>query len=76
MSVQAVKQAESGEGLIIRLRELSGKQTEATLTLPKGKFKEAWACTLVEDPKSRLKFSADQVTVTVPAHGLATVLVK
>lgn len=76
VSIQAVKQAESGEGLIIRLRELSGKQTEAPLTLPKGKFKEAWSCTLVEDPLSRLKLSRDQVTVTVPANGLATVWVK
>jgi len=76
VNIQAVKQAESGGGLIIRLRELSGKQSEATLTLPKGKFKEAWSCTLVEDPLSRLKLSADQVTVTVPAHGLATVWVK
>jgi hypothetical protein len=76
VNIQAVKQAESGDGLIIRLRELSGKQTDATLTFPKGIFKEAWSCTLVEDPKSRLKLSADQVTVAVPAHGLATVWVK
>jgi alpha-mannosidase len=81
VSVQAVKQAESGEGLIVRLRELSGKQTEATLMLPKGKFKEAWSCNLVEDPtpdliRGKLKLSADQVTVTVPAHGMATVWVK
>ncbi|MBP6962950.1 MAG: hypothetical protein KBC96_00940 [Armatimonadetes bacterium] len=76
VNVQAVKQAESGEGLIIRLRELTGEATPVTLTLPKGKFKEAWSCTLVEDPLSRLKLSRDQVTVTVPANGLATVWVK
>ena len=76
VNVQAVKQAESGEGLIIRLRELTGEATTVTLTLPKGKFKEAWSCTLVEDPLSRLKLSHDQVTVTVPANGLATVWVK
>ncbi len=76
VNVQAVKQAESGEGLIIRLRELAGKATPVTLTLPKGLFREAWSCNLVEDAQSRLKFSGGKVTVTVPANGLATVWVK
>lgn len=76
VNVQAVKQAESGEGLIIRLRELAGKATPVTLALPKGLFKEAWSCTLVEDAQSRLKLSGGKVTITVPANGLATVWVK
>ena len=74
--VQAVKQAESGKGLIIRLREVAGKKTQATLTLPAGKFNEAWSCNLVEDPQSKLRITKDKVAVTVPASGLATVFVK
>lgn len=76
VNVQAVKQAESGDGLIIRLRELAGKSTPVTLTLPKGLFKEAWSCNLVEDAQSKLKLSGGKVTVTVPANGLATVWVR
>jgi len=39
--IQTIKQAESGKGLIIRLREVSGKKTQATITLPAGHFQEA-----------------------------------
>jgi len=74
--IQAVKQAESGEGLIIRLREVAGTTTQATVTLPAGRFKQAWACNLVEDPKSKLTIEENKVNVTVAANGLATILVK
>ena len=73
--IQAVKKAESGEGLIIRLREVGGKKTKATLTFP-AMFKEAWSCNLVEDPQKKMSVSSGKVSVTVPANGLATVLVK
>lgn len=76
VTIQAVKQAESGGGIIIRLRELSGRETSATISLPAGVFGEAWSCNLVEDPLSGLKIVEDRVSVTVPAKGLATILVK
>lgn len=74
--IQAAKQAESGKGIVIRLREVAGKAVSAVLTLPAGKFKEAWACNLVEDPKTKLSISGGKVSVAVPANGLATVLVR
>jgi len=73
--VQAVKGAESGNGTIIRLRELAGKTTKATIALPK-KFTKAWACNLVEDQQSELKIDGGRVSVTVPANGLATIEVR
>ena len=73
--VQAVKDAEYGDGIIIRLRELAGKKTKATVALPKD-FTRAWACNLVEDPQSELKVDGGKVTVTLPAYGLATIQVK
>jgi alpha-mannosidase len=74
--IQAVKQAESGDGWIVRLRELSGRNTEAVLALKPRKFKEAWSCNLVEDTQTKLAISLDRVKVKLPAHGLATVLLR
>ncbi len=74
--IQVVKQAESGKGLIFRLREVAGKKTPVTLTLPKGRFKEAWSCSLVEDSRSKLNVTGSKVKTSVPAYGLATVLVR
>jgi alpha-mannosidase len=74
--VQAVKQAESGKGTIYRLREVAGKKTLVTLSLPAARFKEAWSCTLVEDPQSKLAITGGKVKVAVSGNGLATVLVR
>lgn len=74
VSIQAIKQAESGKGIIIRLRELSGKKTTAVINVKAGKFKQAHLCNLVEDPKTRLTLTKGKVTVPVAARGLATVL--
>lgn len=74
--VQAVKQAESGQGIIVRLREVSGSKVEAQLKLGPRGFKEAWSCNLVEDPQSKLRISSGKVSVPMQANGLATVLLK
>ena len=62
ITIQAVKQAESGGGTIIRLRELSGRDTRATL---KGRFNQAWSCNLVEDIQSPLKVTQGKVEIPV-----------
>ena len=71
--IQAVKRAESGEGTIIRLRELSGRDTRATLN---GRFTQAWSCNLVEDIQSALEVNHGKVEIPVHANGLATILFK
>jgi alpha-mannosidase len=76
VAVQAIKRAESGDGWIIRLREVGGKAVTATITLPAGKFKRAWACNLVEDSQSELQLAAGKIEVAVKANGMATVLVQ
>jgi alpha-mannosidase len=74
--IQAIKQAESGEGTVIRLREVGGKSDRATVTLPKGVFKHAWKCNLVEDASASLPVSDNRVSIDVQAKGLATILLK
>jgi len=73
--IQAVKKAEFGDGFIIRLREVSGRKTKAVLSFP-ARFSEAWSCSLVEDPHTKLSASVGRAALTVPANGLATILVK
>lgn len=74
--IQTVKKAESGKGLIIRLREIDGKKTLAAVELSAGRFKEARLCNLVEDEGIILNISEGNVNVPVPANGLATLLVR
>lgn len=76
VAVQAIKRAESGDGWIIRLREVGGKAAMATITLPAGKFKRAWACNLVEDSQSELQIAAGKIEVAMKANSMATVLVQ
>lgn len=70
---QAVKQAESGEGMIVRLRNMSESAQEVTLTMNSGEFKEAWLCNLMEDQENSLEIHNNTITVSVKANGLATI---
>ncbi|MHB1000209.1 MAG: polysaccharide lyase family protein [Armatimonadota bacterium] len=74
--IQSVKKAKSGEGLIIRLREIGGKQAVSTVSIPGGSLNSAWVCNLVEDPQKKLSINNGKVTLTVPANGIATILLK
>ena len=74
--VQAIKRGASGDGTIIRLREVGGRSTVTTVSLPAGMFNEAWICNLMEDSKREAKISGGKVKVTVPANGLVTLRVR
>ncbi|MDI6828311.1 MAG: glycoside hydrolase family 38 C-terminal domain-containing protein, partial [Armatimonadota bacterium] len=73
--IQAVKPAEFSKGLIVRLREVAGRNTEATLQLPAG-IKKAWECNLVEDFGKSIPISAGVLKVKIRSHGIATVLIS
>jgi len=70
--VLTVKRAEHGEGLIVRLQELSGTARECVLTLPRP-IRQAELCSLVEEPRERLAATGATCRVPLPAGGLATV---
>jgi len=81
--VQCVKQAEEGDGLVVRLLETAGKRANARLRFDEtlvGKVTEAVEVDLIERPvaksTARVVAKDNSVTVTVPAYGLATVVVQ
>ena len=68
----------SGERLQVRLYNPSGRGSEATVSLPGRGLAEAWVADLTGALKTRLPLvtGGTAVRVTVPARGLATVLLQ
>jgi len=77
--VAAVKKAESGEGVIIRLYEISGKNTTACIRLSEivKLDSPALETDILERPlpKNTAKMTGDMLTVKVPAYANTTVLI-
>jgi alpha-mannosidase len=70
------KQAEDGNALVLRLREVSGQDTTAHVRLRQFPVSKATACNLVEDPKQPLEVKDGVVAVPIPHNGVATVLIQ
>ena len=70
-----LKQAEDGEGFIVRLHETEGIETDVTVTLPHIPVGRAYECNMVEDRLALLSTGPREVTVRVPAWGVVTVRV-
>lgn len=60
-----LKEAEDGEGFILRLREVAGRAGETALHLPLFRVREAWLCNGVEENQRRLR-TPNPHTVRVP----------
>lgn len=77
--VSAVKKSESGEGLIVRLFEMAGKDTQAQIRITDivKPGTPARVVDLLERPIKKLhaKMNGDILTVKVPAYGITTVLI-
>ena len=71
----AVKGAEDGSGIIVRLSDVSGKGGEVTLDFCKA-VKSAFETDLNENVTSELSADGSTVNATVEAYGIKTVLVK
>jgi hypothetical protein len=71
--VLAVKQAEDGEGLVVRLFENAGKPCTAKLTLPPQRWRRADLCSLVEETQAPLRLLRNAVEIPMKGFGLATV---
>ena len=68
-----LKQAEDGDGIIVRLIETEGKDVTATVTLPHLTIKKAYRTNLVEENTARLIYSTHKVTAPVKAFGITTI---
>ncbi|MBN1342324.1 MAG: hypothetical protein JXQ73_06570 [Phycisphaerae bacterium] len=74
--VLALKRAEDGEGLILRLIETEGKPVTAKVALPHLSIRKASRTNLVERDESELSATDHEVAVPVPAFGIATVRLR
>jgi alpha-mannosidase len=71
--VLAIKGAEDGEGLMIRLAETEGRDTVVTVALPYYEIDQAMGTNLVEENEIVLNHERHSVRVPVRADGIATV---
>jgi alpha-mannosidase len=72
----ALKRAEDGDGLILRLWETEGRETEATIRLPSLRISKAWETNLVEENGRQLPVREDSLTVPAKAWGVSTVRLR
>ena len=71
--VLAMKGAEDGDGLVVRLAETEGQDTVVTVTLPYFDLGQAIGTNLVEENQTILEHGRHSVRVPIRANGLATV---
>lgn len=81
ITVSALKQTEDGEGLLVRVFETEGKPTVVKITVDSkllGALRGAVEVDVIERPiaASRLKVKGNEVSLPVPARGLAAVRLR
>lgn len=73
--IQTVKPAEHCEGLVIRIREVTGGEVSTAVTLPPG-TREVWSCNLVEKPISRLVVKNGKCNLWLKPYQIITLLAR
>jgi alpha-mannosidase len=69
----ALKVAEDGNGLIVRLAQTEGRQTVARITLPQFSVRDARRTNLVEEDERKVEHGEHWFNVTVPARSVVTI---
>jgi alpha-mannosidase len=72
----ALKRAEDGDGIIVRLIETEGRESVATVTLPFITIRRALRTNLVEENEDILPSQKHTVTVPVKAFGIVTIRIQ
>lgn len=73
--LETVKQAESGDGVVLRMYECQNARTKTTLTVPASCTK-AYITNLMEDVEQELPVENGKVTFTIKPFEVMTILVK
>jgi len=71
-----LKEAEDGNGFILRFREIAGRAGEAELRLPAYRLREAWLCNGVEENLRKLEVNVKGIVVPYKPYAFATVRLK
>jgi hypothetical protein len=74
--VTALKPSEDDEGIVIRLWETLGKETDVGVKLPIQRIKEAYLTNLVEERLKPVEVAGNTVTLTVKPFEVATLKLK
>ena len=72
----ALKRAEDGDGIIVRLIETEGKDVTTTLTIPHLAIKNAYRTNLVEENKGKATFTEHTIATTIKAFGITTIRIQ
>ena len=73
--LETVKQAEDGEGTVLRLYECENARTKASLTVPAG-FAKAYSTNLLEEIEEELEIVDGQVKFTIMPYEIKTILLR
>ena len=70
------KQAEAGEGTILRFLETAGRPTTLTIQFPRFNVKSATLTNAVEDDLRPIRTAANSLQVTLTPHELVSLRVQ
>ena len=73
--LETVKQAENGDGTVLRLYECENARTQFTLTVPAG-TKQAFETNLLEEIQRELPVADGQIHCTIKPYEILTVLIR
>lgn len=75
IEIGTVKQAEDGNGIIVRMNETNGVSTNMVMTLPEG-FLRVKLCDLMEEPEQPAIVEAGKVNLTFKPFEIITILLE
>ncbi len=73
VTILALKAAEDGDGLIIRLSETKGREVSVAITLPSLNINLAFITNIVEVNQTQLLHNLHSICVQIPAYGIVTI---
>jgi alpha-mannosidase len=76
LQIVTLKEAEDGDGFILRFREIAGRTGEAELRFPVFQIREAVLCNGVEENKQKLVSAAHAAIVPYKPNAFITVRLK
>ena len=71
-----IKQAEDGNGIIVRLVETEGTAVSVALAMPHLKINKAYRTNLVEENQGEMPSDPHQILIPIDAYGISTVRIE